>query len=80
MNYIIKGLGLEFEPFFMHIMARIDGLMEKLSLQELRLILQKYENKPNKFPHDFGFSIANFVNHHGTNVHSNFIRYQWFFF
>lgn len=48
-NYVIKGLRLEFEPIVMHIMAKMDGLVEKLSLQELKLILQNYETNSINF-------------------------------
>lgn len=79
-NYIIKGLGPEFEPIVMHTMASIDGSVEKLSLQELKLILQKYESRLSKFPHDFSLSFANLANQHaksssgGTNVGSSFMK------
>lgn len=79
-NYIIKGLGPEFEPIVIRIMTKIDGSVEKLTLLELKLILQKYENKLSKFPYDFSLSSVNLVNQHAkrfsgaTNVGSSFMR------
>lgn len=38
-NYILDGLRPKFESVVMHIMARIDTLVEKLKLSDLKLIL-----------------------------------------
>ncbi|XP_044477846.1 uncharacterized protein LOC123205096 [Mangifera indica] len=60
-NYILEGLGPEFEPILMHIMARINASTEKLSLRDLKLILQKYEGRLSRFPCELSHSTTNLM-------------------
>lgn len=42
-NFILDGLGVDFEPIVVFILARMDSQFEKLSLADLKLIHKKYE-------------------------------------
>lgn len=61
-NYIQEGLGPEFEPVLLHIVARIDTFAEKLSLPYLKLIFQKYEGRLDRSPYDLSHNTTNLVN------------------
>lgn len=42
-NYILDGIGVDFEPMIIYIIERIES--EELSLAEMKSILQKYEQR-----------------------------------
>lgn len=44
-NFILNGLNPEFEPMVTHMIARMESSIEKLTLAEVKSILQKYEQR-----------------------------------
>lgn len=61
-NFILDGLGSDFEPIVVYILARVDSQAENLTLADLKLILQKYEQRlgrTSSLSFDFNGGVAN---------------------
>lgn len=73
-SYVIDGLGLEYKPIVAIIMTKLCSYDEKLCLVDVKLSLQKYEQRLNKvstFGFDYGSNTTNLVGRNIVGNHAN---------